>query len=236
MTGKTMIMATLTIALATTALAQSTHHSHGAATGTATEASTLSHGGMCAEEGSMRDPLETRSHMQDAHACAMEGMGHGNTAGQGLESLDGEAFEVAFLSMMVAHHQGAIDMADWVIERGDDPKVLEAAQVIKAAQGPEIEAMTTWLRNWYQTDVDHDAAATMHTDMGSMIDAMAAGTDPDRAFLAEMIRHHQGAIDMAQVALERAEHEELRDLARDIILAQAEEVHRYRTWLVQTGE
>lgn len=154
----------------------------------------------------------------------------------GLESLSGEEFEVAFMSMMTAHHQGAIDMADWVLERGDDPDVLAAAQSIKDAQDPEIEQMAAWLREWYDSDVDATWAGMMNADMSGMVDAMGRGSDPDLAFLAEMIRHHQGAIDMAQVALERAEHQELRDMARDIVVAQAEEVHQYQTWLEQAAE
>ncbi|HET8986802.1 MAG TPA: DUF305 domain-containing protein, partial [Trueperaceae bacterium] len=143
----------------------------------------------------------------------------------GLESLSGEEFEVAFMSMMIAHHESAVAMADWVLERGDDPDVMAAAQAVKDAQGPEIEQMTSWLREWYDSAVDVTWADMMTADMSGMLDTMEEGTDPNLAFLAAMIQHHQGAIDMAQVALESAEHQQLRDMARDIILTQVEEVH-----------
>ena len=46
----------------------------------------------------------------------------------------------------------------------------------------------------------------------------------DRAFAEQMIPHHQGAIDMAEIALERAEHPELRELAEQIISSQKAEI------------
>ncbi|HET8986334.1 MAG TPA: DUF305 domain-containing protein [Trueperaceae bacterium] len=159
-----------------------------------------------------------------------------HSAMPGLESLSNEEFEVAFMSMMVAHHQGAVAMADWVLERGDDPDVMAAAQAVKKAQVPEIEQMTSWLREWYDSGVDVTWADMMTDDMRGVSGTLQEGTDADLAFLAAMIHHHQGAIDMAQVALENAEHQELRDIARDIILTQVEEVHQYQTWLVQVGE
>src|SRR5690606_23166284 len=167
--------------------------------------------------GMMRQMHEMMAQMHGMPAGQTPGMMHGAAGTTELGGLAGEEFEVAFMSMMVAHHQGAVAMADWVLERGDEPEVLSAARAIQAAQGPEIERMTAWLREWYGADVDAGYAATMEADMGGMMAVMAAGADPDTAFLEEMIRHHQGAIDMAQLALERATHAELRELARDII-------------------
>ncbi|HEV2820494.1 MAG TPA: DUF305 domain-containing protein [Solirubrobacteraceae bacterium] len=46
----------------------------------------------------------------------------------------------------------------------------------------------------------------------------------DRYFAEQMIPHHQGAVDMAEMALERAEHPELRELAEQIITTQKAEI------------
>lgn len=56
-----------------------------------------------------------------------------------------EDADVAFACGMIAHHQGAIDMAEVLLEHGDDPEMRALAEEIIAAQGPEIERMTTWL-------------------------------------------------------------------------------------------
>ncbi len=53
---------------------------------------------------------------------------------------------------------------------------------------------------------------------------MEDGEYSDVKFIDAMIPHHQGAVEMAQVALENARHEELRKLSRQIIAAQEEEI------------
>lgn len=186
--------------------------------------------------GMMRQMHEMMAQMHGMPVGQAPGMMHGAAGMSDLGGLAGEEFEVAFMSMMIAHHQGAIAMADWVLERGNDSEVLAAARAVKAAQAPEIEQMTTWLREWYDADIDSASAATMDADMSGMMTAMAEGPDPDAAFLTEMIAHHQGAIDMAQLALERATHAELRDLARDVIVTQAGEVHQYQAWLDESAD
>jgi uncharacterized protein (DUF305 family) len=52
---------------------------------------------------------------------------------------------VAFACGMIAHHQGAIDMAEVLLEHGDNPEMRELAEEIIAAQVGEIERMTMWL-------------------------------------------------------------------------------------------
>ena len=51
-----------------------------------------------------------------------------------------------------------------------------------------------------------------------------AGNSTDAAFLADMTEHHQAAIDMAKIAKTRAEHQEVRKLADDIVDVQQAEI------------
>ena len=53
--------------------------------------------------------------------------------------------DVAFACGMIAHHQGAIDMAQVLLEHGDDPQMRALAEEIIAAQVAEIDRMTSWL-------------------------------------------------------------------------------------------
>jgi uncharacterized protein (DUF305 family) len=53
--------------------------------------------------------------------------------------------DVAFACAMIAHHQGAIDMAEVLLEHGDDEEMRRLAEEIIKAQVGEIEVMTDWL-------------------------------------------------------------------------------------------
>lgn len=59
--------------------------------------------------------------------------------------------------------------------------------------------------------------------------------DPDVDFRAHMIPHHQGAIDMAKVALQFAEDPATRKLAETIIADQEREIAEMRSWLAARG-
>jgi uncharacterized protein (DUF305 family) len=61
------------------------------------------------------------------------------------EGMMNENPNVAFACGMIAHHQGAIDMAEVMLEHGDDEQLRTLAETIIEAQKAEIEDMTTWL-------------------------------------------------------------------------------------------
>jgi len=61
------------------------------------------------------------------------------------EGMMSEDADVAFACGMIAHHQGAIDMAQVLLEYGDDAQMIELAGEIIAAQVGEIDQMTNWL-------------------------------------------------------------------------------------------
>jgi uncharacterized protein (DUF305 family) len=151
-----------------------------------------------------------------------------------LSGLEGKDFEVAFLSMMIGHHEGAIEMATWILERTQNPDIKTAAEAIIATQQPEIEQMTTWLQDCYVQGVDGHSAVLMQGEM-DMMGNMEASANSDAAFLQEMSLHHNRAIDMAQAALLKDTHSELRDLAKNIIVAQAQEIAQYQSWLEALG-
>jgi uncharacterized protein (DUF305 family) len=75
------------------------------------------------------------------------------------------------------------------------------------------------------TPAYEEAMAKMHRAM----DVPLAG-DADRDFVAGMIPHHQGAIDMAQVELRYGKDPQLRALASDIIAAQQKEIAGMQQW------
>jgi uncharacterized protein (DUF305 family) len=83
--------------------------------------------------------------------------------------------------------------------------------------------------------MDHGEMSGMEgMDQASMNSEVAArqmvapnGEYSDAAFVDSMVPHHEGAVEMAQVALENAEHEEIRTLAQDIVSAQRAEIELF---------
>ncbi len=57
---------------------------------------------------------------------------------------------------------------------------------------------------------------------------MENGRYSDERFIDAMVPHHQGAVEMAEVALENAEHREIRRLAEDIVSAQKAEIEELK--------
>ena len=78
--------------------------------------------------------------------------------------------------------------------------------------------------------MDHDESMSME----GMVEALEAktGDDFDKEFTGLMIEHHQGAIDMANLAKINAKHREIKNLADDIISAQTNEIKMMQDWRV----
>ncbi len=66
--------------------------------------------------------------------------------------------------------------------------------------------------------------------------AALKGEDYDRTFIAGMIEHHRGAVDMAKLAMANARHRELKALAKDIIAAQTKEINEMKSWQTSFGQ
>ncbi len=148
--------------------------------------------------------------------------------------------DVAFVQGMVPHHEQAIQMSELVIANGDDPTVIALAEQINAAQGPEIDQMNTWLDDWDIDPAGSDGMDGMDGANGMMSDdemdmmSEAMGADLDRMFLETMIRHHQGAIRMAEVELEEGSNADVLALAQGIIDGQQAEIDQMQSMLEDT--
>ena len=59
----------------------------------------------------------------------------------------------------------------------------------------------------------------------------ARDPDPDAAFVRGMIPHHQGAIDMARIALKYAKDDRIKSWANDVIREQQREIAEMEAWL-----
>jgi uncharacterized protein (DUF305 family) len=76
-----------------------------------------------------------------------------------------------------------------------------------------------------------EANAKMHRDMDIVFSNHA-----DIDFVRGMIPHHQGAIDMAKVALQHGKDEQIRKWATDVIREQEREIAEMQAWLKKQGQ
>lgn len=137
-----------------------------------------------------------------------------------------------FAEMMIPHHQQAIEMSDLALKNSTNPEILALAQEIKDAQAPEIEQM----KSWGASSMAHMG----HTMDGMLSDeemselAAARGGEFDRLFLEGMIKHHEGAIDMAEMVID-SKNAEVAALANSIIEAQRAEIATMKELLTGLG-
>lgn len=136
--------------------------------------------------------------------------------------------DVMFASMMIVHHEQAVEMSDIVLAKeGVDPRVADLAEQITAAQGPEIEQLQGWLEEWGVEPgdpgaMDHGDGMMSDDDLAAL--EAAAGPEASRLFLEQMIVHHEGAVEMAEAQIADGENPDAVALAQDIVDAQTAEI------------
>ncbi|WP_032389778.1 DUF305 domain-containing protein [Rhodococcoides fascians] len=142
--------------------------------------------------------------------------------------------DVMFARMMYPHHAQAVDMADMVRDRTDNPDVVTLASAIQAAQQPEMDRMTAWLVEWGQpappSDMGEMSGMDHSSGMGMMsqqdMDALTglSGPEFDRQWLTMMIEHHEGAIEMANNEIADGSNPDAQEMARTIVATQQQEI------------
>ena len=146
--------------------------------------------------------------------------------------------DAAFAQGMLAHHIGAVDMAEIELKYGTDAEMRKLAQEIIDAQQSEIEQMKTWLANNPDSKMPTADTKAMQQAYAKGMDAMhgdmmkgIADPVPDMAFARGMLLHHTGAVDMAETQLKYGKNPEMRKLAQEIIDAQQPEIEQMQSWI-----
>jgi len=141
------------------------------------------------------------------------------------------ADDISFAEMMIPHHEQAIEMSDIALLNTTNPDLLELAQEIKSAQSPEIEVMKGWNGVKTSTHAGHMMDGMLsESELADLRDAKAKAFD--LLFLQEMIKHHEGAIEMAQ-AVVNSKNKAVADLATSIIKTQELEISTMKELLLR---
>lgn len=199
----------------------------------------------------------------DGTGSMMSMMGGGMMGGGGMGSMMGggsmqpmgsfdedEPFDLQFIDQMIMHHQGAIMSSERMISDSERPELRKLAASIEKSQSEQIDQMQAWRKEWYP-NADRTfgmmdptrmeemmGGGQMERMMGGSMQEMMGADATDEMFLRMMIPHHQMAVDMSEKALKRADHPELKDLARKIKDEQSAEIELMQGYLdeIQSAE
>lgn len=181
---------------------------------------------------------ESRNHSESGNSMNHNEMNHNLSANhsemnhsemKSAPNAAAQPFDLQFLDTMIAHHEGAVEMAKPAASKADNAELKTLAAKMVADQTREIGTMKRWREQWFA-----EKPAALNMEMAGMADSMkgmdaaklndASGAALDTEFVNQMTAHHQGAIVMAREALTKAEHPEIKVLANQIIQAQEAEI------------
>lgn len=163
-----------------------------------------------------------------------------------LQNTDG--IDAHFIEQMIPHHEDAITMAELALEKSQRPEIRQLAENIIESQRGENDQMKAWYEEWFGREVPSGSSVMnqhgmmggggMHMGMmGSTADMvrLQEAQDFDKAFIEDMIPHHQMAVMMAQMLRSQTQRSEMEKLADDIIAAQTKEIDEMREWYQDWG-
>ena len=143
-------------------------------------------------------------------------------------------YDLHFIDMMTMHHRQGTAMARLAERKGSVPALRAFAKKTADDQERELLELKKHRDHWYAGApmMDHSQMMAMPGMSGHQMDMQgdmaklqsATGKQFDGLFLDIMIPHHQMAIDMAKEATTKAEHAEIKEMARLTVLKQQGEI------------
>jgi uncharacterized protein (DUF305 family) len=152
-------------------------------------------------------------------------------------------YDLRFIDAMTLHHRGAIAMAKEAEQKSQRPEIKKLARNIIVAQSrEENELLQKWRKAWYpQANAEPVAyggegksvvpmSNEQQQSMAMLEDLGSADPEFDLRFMNAMIAHHEGAVTMAQDALNKSKRPEIKKLAQEIIDSQQAEINQMKQW------
>lgn len=143
-------------------------------------------------------------------------------------------YDLQFLDSMSMHHKHGIEMASRGSEKADSDALRTVAGSMRVHLTEEIEQMQALRERWYRGAADarnmNLPGAAFMRSMDASLMTEQSGQAFDVAFVDMMVPHHQGAIAMAEDAMVKAQHAEVRALARAIAEREQREIETLLRW------
>lgn len=164
--------------------------------------------------------------------------GPGSAATKSSASSQNNDADVTFIRDMTPHHESALAMAELAVDRAENAQIKDLAKRIAAAQTPEIEQMAELARAFgvdvkMGGDKPHSGASGGAMEGGAARLEKLSGAAFDKAFLEEMIPHHESAVAMSQTELDAGKNPEAKALAQAIISGQTKEIAEMKALLAK---
>lgn len=141
--------------------------------------------------------------------------------------------ELDFLIGMIPHHEAAIEITKSYLKYGGENRKLKklAREIIEEhiEEAGEMREVVKEIKRLGQTDKDQERAYLdsynkMLSSHQNIKHETETASDVESAYIEGMVIHHQMAVDMAKAILETTWHDEVKDIAEDIIEMQEEEI------------
>lgn len=166
-----------------------------------------------------------------------------------------DSAEAGFARDMQVHHEQAVQMAMEIYRKTDNEGIRVLAYDIATSQSGQKGEFFDWLVKWNLPQAGaplmswmmpgHDMSGMSEQDMMAQMGmasseelaalTAATGTTADCQFLSLMIRHHQGAIPMAQALIERGSDPRALDVAQGVVATQTAEIDLMTSLQLQLG-
>lgn len=147
-----------------------------------------------------------------------------------------------FSHLMIAHHQGAIDMSEIELRDGKDATLKAMAQKIIADQKQEqadFEKAATRLdgsaKNYTPKDPNDKFQAGLNAGMKLMMQPMTPTGNVDMDYAMMMATHHQAAVLMSKAEVAYGKDAQVKKMAQMGIDQQTKEIQQFNDWIIQHG-
>lgn len=146
----------------------------------------------------------------------------------------------AFLVAMAAYHDTALAIAALAPERTRDPVVRNLAERISSRETAEVDLMSAAHQRIFGLPLS--TSSLQYDDLGISPEEAAMDIDParlstassfDREFLETMLRHHRGAVRVAEAEMKRGGDAKVRQLAERIATTRTRESAQIRSRLAR---
>lgn len=145
-----------------------------------------------------------------------------------LSSLQGQAFDVAFLRALIPVHEEAVEVAMMATLNADHTELLKWNQRVVERKNEQVRSMLAWLKEMgagpFRRNVGVQTAAVKK--MRSMKDAAL-----EKAYLPLMASHLEQSAALAALAIKKASRAEIRAFAQGIVKVETQEAAMLRGWM-----